>query len=106
MKIGTIALLSALLFILGAPVLASAPSAGMTSLFNQANQINNEEQEMAKELRSKAGDNQALITMADTLKDDHVHNQVALEALASQKNVKLKSCEKDKATEDRLDNLT
>ena len=43
---------------------------------NMANQMNNEEQDEAKALRSKAGDNQALVTMADTLTQDHKANQV------------------------------
>jgi len=105
MKTGTIAFSAALLFVLGAPPMAFAQSGNMASLFDQANQMNNEEQDMAKELKSKAGDNQALVTLADTMRDDHKDNQTALEALASQKNVKLKSYEKNKAAEDQLDNL-
>jgi len=105
MKTRTIAFSAALLFALGAPALASAESANLASFFNQANQMNNEEQDMAKELKSKAGDNQALATMADTMRDDHKDNQTALEALASQKNVTLKSYEKNKAAQDQLDNL-
>ena len=105
MKINTIVFSAALLFVLSAPPMASAQSGNMASLFDQANQMNNEEQDMAKELKSKAGDNQALVTLADTMRDDHKDNQTALEALASQKNVKLKSYEKNKAAEDQLDNL-
>jgi putative membrane protein len=105
MKISTIVFSAALLFVLSAPPMASAQSGNMASLFDQANQMNNEEQDMAKELKSKAGDNQALVTLADTMRDDHKANQTALEALASQKNVKLKSYEKNKAVEDQLDNL-
>ncbi len=105
MKTGTIAFSAALLFVLGAPPMASPQSGNMASLFDQANQMNNEEQDMAKELKSKAGDNQALVTLADTMRDDHKDNQTALEALASQKSVKLKSYEKNKAAEDQLDNL-
>jgi putative membrane protein len=105
MKTGTIAFSAALLFALGAPPVVSAQSANLASLFDNANQMNNEEQDMAKELRSKAGENQALITLADTIRDDHKDNQTALEALANQKNVKLKSYEKNKAAEDQLDNL-
>jgi putative membrane protein len=105
MKTSTIAFSAVLLFALCAPHLASAQSGNLSSLFDQANQMNNEEQDMAKELKSKAGDNQALITLADTMRDDHKDNQTALEALASQKNVKLKSYEKNKAAEDQLDNL-
>ena len=87
MRTRTIAFSAALLLAVGAPVEASAQSAKLASLFNQANQMNNEEQDMAKELKSKAGDNQALATMADTMRDDHKDNQVALEALASDKHV-------------------
>jgi putative membrane protein len=105
MKTGTVAFSVALLFALSAPPMASAQSGNMASLFDQANQMNNEEQDMAKELKSKAGDNQALVTLADTMRDDHKDNQAALEALANQKNVKLNSYEKNKAVEDQLDNL-
>jgi putative membrane protein len=105
MQTGTVAIFAALLLALGASPMASAQSGNMVSLFDQANQMNNEEQDMAKELKSKAGDNQALITLADTMRDDHKDNQTALEALASQKKVNLKSYEKNKAVEDQLDNL-
>jgi putative membrane protein len=105
MKTITIACSAALLLALAAPTLGHAQSANPATLFNQANQMNNEEQDMAKELKSKAGDNQALITMADTIQEDHKANQAALEALASQKKVTLKSYEKNKAAQDQLDNL-
>jgi predicted outer membrane protein len=90
---------------LAVPTLGHAQASNPATLFNQANQMNNEEQDMAKELKSKAGDNQALITMADTIQEDHKANQSALEALASQKKVTLKSYEKNKAAQDELDNL-
>jgi hypothetical protein len=48
MKTGTIAFSAALLFVLGAPPMASAQSGNMASLFDQANQMNNEEQDMAR----------------------------------------------------------
>ena len=105
MKTITIACSAALLLALAAPTLGHAQSVNPATLFNQANQMNNEEQDMAKELKSKAGDNQALITMADTIQEDHKANQAALEALASQKKVTLKSYEKNKAAQDQLDNL-
>jgi hypothetical protein len=54
-----------------APPLAFAQSANVATVLNQANQMNNQEQDEAKELRSKAEDNQALVTMADTLTQDH-----------------------------------
>lgn len=105
MKTASIACSAALLFAFSAAALASRRSANLASLFDKANQMNNEEQDMAKELRSKAGDNQALTTMADTMEGDHKANQSALEALASQKNITLKSYEKNQAAEDRLNNL-
>ncbi len=105
MKTITIACSAALLLALAAPTVGHAQSVNPATLFNQANQMNNEEQDMAKELKSKAGDNQALITMADTIQEDHKANQAALEALASQKKVTLKSYEKNKAAQDQLDNL-
>jgi putative membrane protein len=39
------------------------------------------------------------------MRDDHKDNQAALEALASQKNVTLKSYERNKAAQDQFDNL-
>lgn len=105
MKTITIACSAALLLALAAPTLGHAQSVNPATFFNQANQMNNEEQDMAKELKSKAGDNQALITMADTIQEDHKANQAALEALASQKKVTLKSYEKNKAAQDQFDNL-
>jgi len=94
-----------LLIGVGAPRLALAQSANVASFLNKANQMNNEEQEQAKELRSKAGDNQALVTMADTLSQDHKANQAALESLAKQENVSLDSYKPNKVEQDRLENL-
>src|SRR5579864_9833283 len=105
MKSITIGCSAALCLALALPTLGHAQVSNPATLFNQANQMNNEQQDMAKELKSKAGDNQALVTLADTMRDDHKDNQTALEALASQKSVKLKSYEKNKAAEDQLDNL-
>ncbi len=90
---------------LAIPTLVSAQSANLNSLLNQANQMNNEEQDMASELKSKAGDNQTLITMAETIKEDHKANQSALETLASQKNINLNSYKKNKTVQNELDNL-
>jgi putative membrane protein len=95
----------AVVLILTVLPLASAQSTKLPALFDQANQMNNEEQDMAKELRSKAGDNQTLVTMADTIRDDHKANQSALEALAKQKNITLKSYQKNEEEENKLDGL-
>ena len=105
MKAQTMAGCALLFSAFAIPVSAFAGSGNLESLLGTANQMNNEEQDMAKELKSKAGDNQALITLADTLRDDHKANQSAVEALANQKNISLKSYEKNRAAEDRLDNL-
>jgi putative membrane protein len=105
MKTSSIACAASLLVGFSLPTMAFAQSTNAASLLNMANQMNNEEQEEAKELRSKAGDNQALVTMADTLIQDHKANQTALEALAKQKNVTLDSYTPNKVEQDRLDNL-
>src|ERR1700692_3720031 len=102
---GKIACAVSLLIGVSAPGLARAQAANVASFLNTANQMNNEEQDEAKELRSKAGDNQALVTMADTMTQDHKANQTALEALAKQKNVTLDSYTPNKVEQDRLDNL-
>ncbi len=90
---------------LAIPALANAQSGDLGSLLNQANQINNQEQDMASELKSKAGDNQTLISMAETMNEDHKANQSALEALAGQKKITLNSYKKNTAVEKELDNL-
>jgi putative membrane protein len=68
---------------------ATAPTAGVAGLLNKANAINYEEIEMAKMAKDKAGDNQALLTYAKTMQDDHQANEDALTALSRQKNVKI-----------------
>jgi putative membrane protein len=71
---------------------AAAPAvqaADLSSLLNKANTINYDEVQMAKTAKDKAGDNQALITFADTLKGDHEANEEAVTALSRQKNVKI-----------------
>ena len=106
MKTRNIAFAASLLVGFSVPPMAFARSTNVTSLLNMANQMNNTEEANAKELLSKAGDNQALITMADTLTQDHKANQVALEALAKQKNITLDAYKPNQMQEDRLDNLS
>jgi putative membrane protein len=105
MKTRSIVCVASLLVGFSAPPIVFAETTNVTSLLNMANQMNNQEEANATELRSKAGDNQALVTMADTLSQDHKANQAALEALAKQKNVSLDAYTPNKAEEDRLDNL-
>jgi putative membrane protein len=77
----------------------------LAAFLNKANEINTDEQKMAKMARSKAGDNQAMMTFAETLKADHKANEEALTALARQKKIKLESAATDKEAEDRLSKL-
>jgi len=81
---------------------SSTAPAGLDEFLNKADMMNNEEEKAAKVARSKAGDNQALITLADTLNGDHKANEEAVKALSRQKNVKLesKSSEAKKPTND------
>src|SRR3984957_15765335 len=105
MKARSIACVVSVLVGFSVPPIALAQSPSAAALLNKANQMNNQEEDNAKELRSKAGDNQALVTMADTLTQDHKSNQAAVEALAKQKNISLDSYKPNKTEEARLDNL-
>lgn len=73
------------------PTEASAQESdpAVSTLLNKANAMNYEEIEMAKLARDKAGDNQALLTFAKTLQDDHQANEDAVTALSRQKDVKI-----------------
>jgi putative membrane protein len=75
-------------------------------ILNKANQINYQEIEMAKLARDKAGDNQALLTYADTVKGDHEANEESVSALSRQKSVKLEGTNKDKIDKSRLNDLS
>jgi putative membrane protein len=68
---------------------AGAQEAGVSHLLNKANAINYEEIEMAKLAKDRAGDNQALLTLAKTMQDDHQANEDAVTALSRAKNVKI-----------------
>jgi putative membrane protein len=68
---------------------ANVFAADVGQLLNQANAMNYEEIQAAKTAKDKAGDNQSLATYAETLKGDHEANEQALNALSTQKNVKL-----------------
>jgi len=77
---------------LGALVIAFTGSAwaqDAAALLNKANQINYEETETAKLAHRNAGDNQALMTYADTVKGDHEANEEAVSSLSRQKSIKL-----------------
>src|SRR5277367_3836618 len=105
MKARSIACVVSVLVGFSVPPIAFAQSPSAAALLNKANQMNNQEEDDAKELRSKAGDNQALVTMADTLSQDHKANQLALEALAKQKNISLDAYKPNLVQEERMDNL-
>ena len=76
------------------------------TLLNKANQMNYEEQETAKMAHSKAGDNQALITFADTIRGDHEANEEAVSALSRQKSIKLEGTNSDKVEKAPMKDLS
>ena len=76
------------------------------TLLNKANQMNYEEQETAKIAHSKAGDNQALVTYADTIRGDHEANEEAVSALSRQKSIKLEGTNTDKVEKSSLKHLS
>ena len=75
------------------------------ALLNKANQINYEETETAKLAHENAGDNQALMTYADTIKADHQANEEAVSALSRQKSIKLEGTDSDKVEHSPLRDL-
>jgi putative membrane protein len=89
------------------PAWARTSSAGdAATLLNKANQMNYEEQETAKIAHSKAGDNQALMTYADTIRGDHEANEEAVSALSRQKSIKLEGTNPDKVEKNSLKDLS
>jgi len=97
--------LLALVSALSIPNLASAASQNAMTLLNGANQMNYEQQDAATMLRSKAGDNQAMITMADTMTGDFKANQEAVKALADSRKITLNAYKKDTAANDEMSKL-
>jgi predicted outer membrane protein len=97
--------LIALLTALSTPQLAAATSGNATTLLNGANQMNQEEQDAATMLRSKAGDNQAMVTMAETMSGDHKANQEAVKALADSRKIALKAYKKNDVANDEMSKL-
>jgi putative membrane protein len=95
---GGIATIAIGVFVPGAAPAASEPNAvnagdtanpAVAQLLNKANAINYEEIQMADIAENKAGDNQAMLTFAKTLKGDHMANEDAVTALSRQENVKI-----------------
>jgi hypothetical protein len=70
MNVRLTTILCALVGALSIPQFASAASQNAMTLLNGANQMNNEQQDAATMLRGKAGDNQAMIMLADTMTGD------------------------------------
>lgn len=105
MNAKSIATILALLTGLTTAQLAGAASGNVTTLLNGANQMNQEAQDSATMLRSKAGDNQAMITMADTISGDHKANQAAVKALADSRKITLKDIKKDEAANEQMSKL-
>lgn len=105
MKVKSTAALLALVSALSIPLAASAASQNAMTLLNGANQMNNEQQDAATMLREKAGDNQAMITMADTMTGDFKANQGAVKALADSRKITLDAYKKDTAASDAMGKL-
>ena len=105
MKLKSTATLLALVTALSIPQFASAASKNATTMLNGANQMNSEQQDAAAMLRSKAGDNQAMITMADTMGGDAKANQEAVKALADSRKITLRAYKKDTAASDEMSKL-
>jgi predicted outer membrane protein len=98
--------IAALTLAFAAPAMAHDMSMNSPeALLNQANQMNYEEQQTAKIALSKAGDNQALMTYADTLKYDHQANEDAVSALARQKSIKLEGTESKSEITSKFNNM-
>jgi predicted outer membrane protein len=83
----------------------SAWAQDASALLNKANQMNYEETETAKLAHDRAGDNQALLTYADTIKGDHEANEEAVSALSRQKSIKLNGTDSSKVDNSPLRNL-
>jgi putative membrane protein len=64
-------------------------STAVQSLLQQANKMNHEEEAEMGMVTNKATNNQALKTMAQTIREDHRVNQQAVQRLASEENVNL-----------------
>src|SRR5277367_5367113 len=97
MKVKSTAALLALVTALSIPQFASATSRNAATMLNGANQMNSEQLDAATMLRDKAGDNQAMITLADTMTGDFKANQEAVKALADSRKITLKAYKKDSA---------
>lgn len=106
MNVKSTTALLALVTALGIPQLASAAASRNTmTMLNGANQMNIEQLDAATMLRGKAGDNQAMITMADTMSGAAKANQAAVKALADSRKITLNAYKKDTAANDELSKL-
>jgi putative membrane protein len=83
----------------------SAWAQDAAALLNKANQMNYEETETAKLAHDRAGDNQALLTYADTIKGDHEANEESVSALSRQKSIKLEGTNTEMVDHGPLNNL-
>ena len=105
MKATSAATLLALVTVLSIPQFASGASRNASTMLNGASQMNSEQLDAATMLRSKAGDNQAMITMADTMSGDSKANQEAVKALADSRKITLNAYKKDTAASDEMSKL-
>lgn len=94
----------------GAPLLAAGnnpdanPPADVTSLLDQANQMNHEEINAADIALNKDGNNLAMKSYANMLKEDHKVNQNAVESLANKENINLSNY-REPAADKNLSNM-
>jgi len=89
---------------IGGVAVAQADSSDLAIMLNKANQINYQEIQMAKMAESKAGDNLALFSMAETMKADYQANAAQLKALAAQQKVKIEPTQPWDAVQTKLQN--
>ncbi len=107
----TICAVAALALMVAVPAWAQSPVHGtsdasdLSTVLNKANQMNYEEIQDANLARSRAGDNQALMSYADTLRADHKINEDAVAALARQKDVTLHGTKTRQAVTAKLQSL-
>ncbi|MFZ1886518.1 MAG: DUF4142 domain-containing protein [Candidatus Binataceae bacterium] len=77
----------------------------LSRLLNKANEMNYEEVSTAKIAKDKAGDNQAMMTYAETIRGDHEANEDAASALARQRNIKFEGTDASKGEKSKLNDF-
>lgn len=88
-------------------LIVSAPAWAMSvdQFLNQANQLDYHEMRTANIASNKAGDNQAMLTYTKTVREDHVTNDQAVDALARQRDITLNGTNANQNLLNHLNNL-